>query len=98
MSTLINNFREKIGLMIHSIFQVFDDVAVELTMGILQFFNSKPDEEKLFRCMKALAKFILVSQQDVSQLIQMIGPQPSTFKGTSERIDSLISSIETKLR
>ncbi|XP_065219797.1 uncharacterized protein LOC135845243 isoform X2 [Planococcus citri] len=77
---------------------VFDDVAVELTMAVLQFFNGKPEEEKLFRCMKALAKFVQVSQQDVSQLIQMIGPQPNSFRGTSERIDALIASIDSKLR
>lgn len=41
-------------------FQVFDDVAVELAMALLQFFNSKPSEEHLFRTMKALAKFVIV--------------------------------------
>jgi hypothetical protein len=40
---------------------VFDDIAVELTMAILQFFNAKPDEEHLFRTMKALSKFVFVS-------------------------------------
>lgn len=77
--------------------QVFDDVAVELTMAVLQFFNSKPDEEKLFRCMKALAKFVQVSPQDVVQLIQMIGPQPNKFKGVSERVDNFIAAIQVKL-
>lgn len=66
-------------------------------MAILQFFNSKPDEEKLFRCMKALAKFIQVSQQDVSQLIQMIGPKPEKFREVSERINTFITVIESKL-
>ncbi|KAK7601806.1 hypothetical protein V9T40_009247 [Parthenolecanium corni] len=77
--------------------KVFDDVAVELTMAILQFFNSKPDEEKLFRSMKALAKFVQVSPQDVAQLIQMIGPQPDKFKGVSERVDNFIAAIQVKL-
>lgn len=77
---------------------VFDDVAVELTMALLQYFNSKPAEEQLFRCMKALAKFAQVSTQEVPQLIQMIGPDPKSFKGTSERIDSLIDQISVKLR
>uniref|UniRef100_A0A1B0CAI1 Uncharacterized protein n=3 Tax=Lutzomyia longipalpis TaxID=7200 RepID=A0A1B0CAI1_LUTLO len=54
-------------------------------MAILQFFNNKPNEEHLFRTMKALARFVTVSP-DVPQLVQMIGPNPSTFKGTSERI------------
>lgn len=40
---------------------VFDDVAIELTMAILQYFNSKPNEEYLFRTMKALARFVTVS-------------------------------------
>lgn len=79
-------------------FQVFDDVAVELTMAILQYFNSKPSEEQLFRCMKALAKFVLISGQEVPQLIQMIGPDPKTFKGTSERIDGLIAQICERIR
>nr|CAH7741560.1 unnamed protein product [Callosobruchus chinensis] len=76
---------------------VFDDVAVELTMALLQYFNSKPQEEQLFRCMKALAKFVQVSTQEIPQLVQMIGPDPKSFKGTSERIDALIDQISTKL-
>ncbi|XP_039289858.1 uncharacterized protein LOC111051004 isoform X15 [Nilaparvata lugens] len=78
--------------------EVFDDVAVELTMAILQFFNSSPPEEHLFRCMKALTRFCQISSQDVPQLIQMIGPNPSTFKGKSERIDNCIAEISKKLR
>lgn len=41
--------------------QVFDDVAIELTMALLQFFNAKPSEEHLFRTLKALGKFVTVS-------------------------------------
>ncbi|XP_039289860.1 uncharacterized protein LOC111051004 isoform X17 [Nilaparvata lugens] len=81
-----------------SVSKVFDDVAVELTMAILQFFNSSPPEEHLFRCMKALTRFCQISSQDVPQLIQMIGPNPSTFKGKSERIDNCIAEISKKLR
>lgn len=40
---------------------VFDDVAVELAMAVLQFLNGSPTEEHLFRCMKALARFVNVS-------------------------------------
>uniref|UniRef100_A0A1L8E5S5 Putative muscle system process n=1 Tax=Nyssomyia neivai TaxID=330878 RepID=A0A1L8E5S5_9DIPT len=76
---------------------VFDDVAVELAMAILQFFNNKPNEEHLFRTMKALARFVTVSP-DVPQLVQMIGPNPSTFKGTSERIDQQIAQMAKKIR
>lgn len=64
---------------------VFDDIAVELTMALLQYFNSKPSEEQLFRCMKALAKFVHVSTQEVPQLIQMIGPDPKSFKGADRK-------------
>ncbi|RZB39139.1 hypothetical protein BDFB_013174 [Asbolus verrucosus] len=67
-------------------------------MAVLQYFNSKPSEEHLFRCMKALSKFVQISSQEVPQLIQMIGPDPKSFKGTSERIDALIEQIIIKLR
>lgn len=77
---------------------VFDDIAVEITMALLQYFNQKPSEEHLFRCMKALARFTEVSRQEVPQLIQMIGPDPKTFKGTSERIDELIDKVAAKIR
>ncbi|XP_071442307.1 uncharacterized protein [Hetaerina americana] len=78
---------------------VFDDVAVELTMALLEFFSSgSRDEELLYRCFKALQRFCTISQQDVPQLIQMIGPPPSQFRGVSERINTLIIEIERKLR
>lgn len=77
---------------------VFDDVAVELSMALLQYFNTKPNEENLYRCMKAMAKFVQVSRQEVPQLIQMIGPDPKTFKGTSGRVDELIDQIAARCR
>lgn len=76
---------------------VFDDVAVEISMALLQFFNSEPTEEHLFRTMKALAKFTMVSP-DVPQFIQMIGPHPKTLRGKSERINELIDQISKKVR
>jgi len=78
--------------------EVFDDVAVELTMALLQYFNSNPPEEHLFRCMKALNRFCQISQQDVPQLIQMIGPEPAKFRGASARVDDLITQISKRLR
>ncbi|XP_046744766.1 uncharacterized protein LOC124410437 isoform X4 [Diprion similis] len=78
--------------------EVFDDVAVELTMALLQYFNSNPSEEQLFRCMKALARFTQISGQEVPQLIQMIGPEPSKFRGVSQRVDELVDQINKKLR
>lgn len=73
-------------------------MAVELAMALLQYFNVKPSEEQLFRCMKSLAKFTQISGQEVPQLIQMIGPHPSTFKGTSQRVDEQIELVCLKLR
>ncbi|XP_046830885.1 uncharacterized protein LOC124429528 isoform X2 [Vespa crabro] len=81
-----------------SISKVFDDVAVELTMALLQYFNGSPAEEQLYACMKSLARFTQISGQDVPQLIQMIGPEPNKFRGTSERIDKLIDQVNKKLR
>uniref|UniRef100_A0A1A9WJB7 Uncharacterized protein n=1 Tax=Glossina brevipalpis TaxID=37001 RepID=A0A1A9WJB7_9MUSC len=74
---------------------VFDDVAVELAMAILQFFQSGPDEEQIFRACKALVKFLEVSP-DVAAIIQMIGPHPKQFAGKSERCDDLIKAISRK--
>lgn len=87
-------------------------------MALLQFFNSKPSEEHLFRTLKALGKFLTVSSRiiivlllvnyignintqvspDIPQLVQMIGPHPSTFKGTSPRVDEIIAEISKKVR
>lgn len=73
-------------------------MAVEITMALLQYFNSSPPEENLFRAMKALARFCHISPTDVPQLIQMIGPEPSKFRGASERVDQQIALIAKKLR
>ena len=67
-------------------------------MALLQFLNSNPQEEQLFRVLKSLARFCQISGQDVPQLIQMIGPEPSKFKGASPRIDEQIALISKKLR
>ncbi|XP_011704375.1 PREDICTED: uncharacterized protein LOC105459800 isoform X3 [Wasmannia auropunctata] len=78
--------------------EVFDDVAVELTMALLQYFNGSPAEEQLYTCMKSLARFTQISGQEVPQLIQMIGPEPNKFRGTSQRIDEQIEQVNKKLR
>lgn len=77
---------------------MFDDVAVELTMALLQYFNGSPSEEHLFACMKALARFTQISGHEVPQLIQMIGPEPNKFRGTSRRVDEMIDEVNKKLR
>lgn len=76
---------------------MFDDVAVELTMALLQYFNGSPAEEQLYACMKSLARFTQISGQEVPQLIQMIGPEPNKFRGTSQRIDEQIDQVNKKL-
>lgn len=78
-------------------FQVFDDVCSELAMAILQFFQGKPPEEQVFRCMKALNKFCTIAHRDVPQLVKMIGPEPSKFSGMSARIDTFIESLNARL-
>jgi len=76
---------------------VFDDVCSELAMAILQFFQGKPDEEKVWRCMKALLKFCTIGSREVPQLVKMIGPEPSKFSGLSKRVDELIEPIMARL-
>ncbi|XP_011302532.1 uncharacterized protein [Fopius arisanus] len=78
--------------------EVFDDVAVELTMALLQYFNGSPPEDQLFACLKALARFTQISGQEVPQLIQMIGPEPNKFRGASQRVDEMIDQVNKKLR
>ncbi|XP_005187967.1 uncharacterized protein LOC101890208 [Musca domestica] len=75
---------------------VFDDVAIELAMAILQFFQSSPNEDQIFRACKALVRFLEVSP-DVAAIIQMIGPHPKQFSGKSERVDDLIKIISRKV-
>ena len=76
---------------------MFDDVCTELSMAILQFFQGKPPEEQVYRCMKALDKFSKIAHRDVPQLVKMIGPEPSKFSGMSPRVEQHIESINAKL-
>jgi len=77
--------------------EVFDDVCSELAMAILQFFQGKPPEEQVFRCMKALGKFCSIASREVPQLVKMIGPEPNKFAGLSPRVDELIEPIQVRL-
>jgi len=77
--------------------EVFEDVCSELAMAILQFFQGKPPEEQVFRCMKALGKFCSLSRRDTPQLVKMIGPEPSKFSGMSQRVDELIEPLMSLL-
>jgi len=77
--------------------EVFDDVCSELAMAILQFFNGKPPEEQVFRCLKAMKKFCTIAHRDVPQLVKMIGPEPSKFAGMSARCDEYIDILSAQL-
>ena len=61
--------------------QVFDDVATELAMAVLQFFSGQHSEEHIFRCMKGLLRFAYIAPSEVPMFIKMIGPDPTQFKG-----------------
>lgn len=76
---------------------VFDEVCVELAMALLQLLQWAPGEEHLWRACKALARFVAHSQ-DVPQLVAMIGPDPSAFRGTSARVDEQIDLIMKKVK
>lgn len=58
---------------------MFDEVCVELAMALLQLLQWAPSEEHLFRCVKALARFVAHSA-DVPQLVAMVGPDPQAFR------------------
>jgi hypothetical protein len=75
---------------------VFDDVCSELAMAILQFFQGKPSEEHVFRCMGALSRFCSINRE-VPQLVKMIGPDPSKFSGLSPRVDHQLGPLAARL-
>ena len=77
--------------------QVFDDVCSELAMAVLQFFQGKPSEEQVFRCLKAMNKFCTIAHRDVPALVKMIGPEPSKFAGMSARVDEFVEILSAKL-
>ena len=76
---------------------MFDDVCTELAMAIMEFFQGKPNEDQVFRCLKALNKFCTIAHREVPQLVKMIGPEPSKFKGMSARVDELVEPIMARL-
>ena len=76
---------------------MFDDVCTELAMAIMEFFQGKPNEDQVFRCLKALNKFCTIAHREVPQLVKMIGPDPSKFSGMSARADELIGAINARL-
>ncbi|CAL8113708.1 unnamed protein product [Orchesella dallaii] len=81
---------------------VFDDVAVEVSMAILQFLSEKnpPVPEPLcWRGLKALLRCCQLARGEVPNLIKMVGPSPSELKGNlSPRCDEIIDSIITLMK
>jgi hypothetical protein len=77
--------------------EVFDDVAVEMAMALLQFLSEKPPEVLSWRGLKSLYRCCQLARSEVPALIKMVGPQPSEFKGTSARCDELIEQINAVL-
>ena len=66
-------------------------------MAILQFLQTPRSEEHIFRVLKALYRFCVISHSEVPMYIQMLGPAPTTFSGTSERVDLLVDQIQMKV-
>ncbi|XP_065560568.1 uncharacterized protein LOC136027343 isoform X3 [Artemia franciscana] len=77
---------------------VFDDVATELAMAILQFLTSEQCEEHTFRALKALLRFTTIAHNEVPALIKMIGPDPETFRGISDRVNEIVDQLGSKVR
>ncbi|XP_045497438.1 uncharacterized protein LOC123695586 isoform X1 [Colias croceus] len=76
---------------------VFDEVCVELAMAALQLTQWAPAEEHLWRTMTALARLAQHSAE-VPQLIAIVGPDPSAYRGTSARVDEQIDLIMKKVK
>ncbi|CAH3908697.1 unnamed protein product [Pieris brassicae] len=76
---------------------VFDEVCVELAMAALQLTQYEPAEEHLWRTLTALARLAQHSSE-VPQLIAIVGPDPSSYRGRSPRIDEQIDIIMKKVK
>ncbi|XP_059051606.1 uncharacterized protein LOC131846348 [Achroia grisella] len=81
----------------HAKSKVFDEVCVELAMALLQLLQSAPAEEHLYRACGALARLAHHSH-DVPQLVAVVGPDPSAYRGTSQRVDEQIDLIMKKIK
>jgi hypothetical protein len=77
--------------------KVFDDVAVEMALALLQFLSEKPTEALAWRGLKSLLRCCQLSRAEVPPLVKMVGPSPSELKGISTRCDELVQLVETIL-
>ncbi|KAG7302600.1 hypothetical protein JYU34_012537 [Plutella xylostella] len=71
---------------------MFDDVAVELAMALVQFVGSAPREEHLYRAWRALAA-LAARSRDVPRLLAVMQLAPDAFRGTSPRVDEQIDIL-----
>ncbi|KAG8195138.1 hypothetical protein JTE90_023315 [Oedothorax gibbosus] len=78
--------------------ELFDDIATELAMAVMQFLQSPPSEELMNQSLTALLRFMIISYNEIPALMKMLGPDVDAFKGTSARIDALVEQIQMKLR
>ncbi|XP_061377197.1 uncharacterized protein LOC116770986 isoform X1 [Danaus plexippus] len=76
--------------------KVFDEVCVELCMAALQLCSSAPAEELLWRALASLAR-LAEHSHDVPQLVALVGPDPSAFRGTSPRVDEQVDLITQRV-
>jgi hypothetical protein len=67
-------------------------------MAILQFLTGEQSEEHTFRALKALLRFTTIAHNEVPALIKMIGPDPETFRGISDRVNEIIDQLASKVR
>jgi len=82
----------------HSKSKIFDDVAVELSMALLQFLSEKPAEALVWRALRSLLRCCQLARAEVPGLVKMVGPPPSNLRGTSKRCDDLITELDSFLR
>jgi len=78
--------------------ELFDDIATELAMAVMQLLQSQLPEELVFQSLTALFRFMCISYNEVPVLLKMMGPDVDCFRGLSTRVDPLVEEIQTKLR
>ncbi|GFR06700.1 desumoylating isopeptidase 1 [Trichonephila clavata] len=78
--------------------ELFDDIASELAMAVLQFLQTPPAEEMLFQSLTALYRFMCISYNEIPALMKMMGPDVDAFRGVSARIEPVVEEIQMKLR
>lgn len=78
--------------------ELFDDIATELAMAVMQFLQSPLSEELVFQSLTALYRFMCISYNEVPALLKMLGPDAESFKGLSPRVDPIVEEILVKMR